>query len=194
MSVQHAVITDPNIHEPKGIATAAVNTIYKADGLGSGAWEHNPGSVHGEIYLAGASVSVGPTGGTITTDADYRNIGPTWTLNPETYNVSLYTDNKAAQVAVTGHYMVHAFATVLSGAAAAGTQYALKYRINNSATLSTRKLVNSKETAGAQYIAFSGSALVSLTAGDYVDLMLGSSAIDTVTVTDAGLILVLIHE
>ena len=38
MSVQHDAITDPNIHEPKGAATASANTVYVADGAGSGAW------------------------------------------------------------------------------------------------------------------------------------------------------------
>lgn len=38
MSVQHSAITDPNIHEPKGVAAAASGAIYVADGAGSGAW------------------------------------------------------------------------------------------------------------------------------------------------------------
>ena len=37
-NVSHASITDPNIHEPKGVATAAANKAYVANGLGSGAW------------------------------------------------------------------------------------------------------------------------------------------------------------
>lgn len=39
MSIQHSVITDPNIHEPKGVAAAAVNTSYIANGSGSGSWQ-----------------------------------------------------------------------------------------------------------------------------------------------------------
>ena len=38
MAVQHSTITDPDIHEPKGISAAAINEIYIADGEGSGAW------------------------------------------------------------------------------------------------------------------------------------------------------------
>lgn len=37
-NVEHASITDPNIHEPKGVAAAAVDKAYVADGAGSGAW------------------------------------------------------------------------------------------------------------------------------------------------------------
>jgi hypothetical protein len=36
--VQHRDITDPNIHEPKGIKFAPEGTAYVADGLGGGQW------------------------------------------------------------------------------------------------------------------------------------------------------------
>jgi hypothetical protein len=35
---EHVVITDPNIHEPKGASTAAAGAVYVANGSGSGAW------------------------------------------------------------------------------------------------------------------------------------------------------------
>lgn len=37
-NVQHKSILDPNIHEPKGVKTAAAGTAYVATGLGSGQW------------------------------------------------------------------------------------------------------------------------------------------------------------
>lgn len=37
-NVEHSTITDPNIHEPKGIAAATADQIYVADGAGSGDW------------------------------------------------------------------------------------------------------------------------------------------------------------
>lgn len=39
MATQHSVITDPQIHEPKGMSTAAVDTVYVADGAGSGSFQ-----------------------------------------------------------------------------------------------------------------------------------------------------------
>lgn len=36
---EHVLITDPDIHEPKGASTAVNGTVYVADGVGSGAWE-----------------------------------------------------------------------------------------------------------------------------------------------------------
>lgn len=37
-NVSHASLTGVSLHEPKGVATAAANTVYAADGSGSGAW------------------------------------------------------------------------------------------------------------------------------------------------------------
>jgi hypothetical protein len=34
----HKDIVDPNIHEPKGVAAASANTVYRSNGLGSGTW------------------------------------------------------------------------------------------------------------------------------------------------------------
>ena len=34
----HASLTDPELHEPKGVASASANTVYRATGAGSGSW------------------------------------------------------------------------------------------------------------------------------------------------------------
>lgn len=36
--VQHSALTDPQLHEPKGVASASANQVYLADGAGSGIW------------------------------------------------------------------------------------------------------------------------------------------------------------
>jgi hypothetical protein len=38
-NVAHASLTDPNLHEPKGVSTAVVDSIYQANGSGSGSWK-----------------------------------------------------------------------------------------------------------------------------------------------------------
>lgn len=35
-NIEHSVLTDPELHEPKGIGAANANEVYLADGLGSG--------------------------------------------------------------------------------------------------------------------------------------------------------------
>jgi hypothetical protein len=37
-NVNHNTLTDPYLHEPKGVASAASGEVYVANGAGSGAW------------------------------------------------------------------------------------------------------------------------------------------------------------
>jgi len=61
-SVQHSAITDPNIHEPKGVAAATVNKVYVSNGSGSGTWQKiSP------PQLAGITTN-GQAGDTVTVD------------------------------------------------------------------------------------------------------------------------------
>jgi hypothetical protein len=39
MAVEHVNITDPELHEPKGVAAASADTVYVANGSGSGTWQ-----------------------------------------------------------------------------------------------------------------------------------------------------------
>ncbi|MNL07412.1 hypothetical protein D3C87_1280850 [compost metagenome] len=36
--IQHAILTDPQLHEPKGVASAAAGRVYISNGAGSGVW------------------------------------------------------------------------------------------------------------------------------------------------------------
>ncbi len=42
---EHDSITDPEIHEPKGVSTASEGQVYVADGVGSGTWTNNVNKV-----------------------------------------------------------------------------------------------------------------------------------------------------
>jgi hypothetical protein len=37
-SIQHSALSDPEIHEPKGITTALAGRVYVSDGSASGSW------------------------------------------------------------------------------------------------------------------------------------------------------------
>lgn len=58
MTIQHNIIADPDIHEPKGVATAASNSIYVANGSGSGVWTTPAplagfsGALDGHVFIA----------------------------------------------------------------------------------------------------------------------------------------------
>lgn len=42
MTLAHSTLTDPNLHEPKGVSSASANTVYLADGAASGSWSLIP--------------------------------------------------------------------------------------------------------------------------------------------------------
>jgi len=65
-NVQHSSLTDPNLHEPKGISTASANQLYLANGSGSGTWTNAsrfPGTGWGKYtnttYVGGTTLTVG---------------------------------------------------------------------------------------------------------------------------------------
>ena len=59
---EHVDLTDPELHEPKGVSTATSNQTYVANGAGSGVWsEPEPkgvsGANSGEVYVANGAGS-----------------------------------------------------------------------------------------------------------------------------------------
>jgi len=65
MTIQHASIDDPLIHEPKGASTAAAGTIYVADGAGSGAWTPQVAAPSNVVLVESAADLPDPIAGTI---------------------------------------------------------------------------------------------------------------------------------
>lgn len=109
--IEHKNITDPNIHEPKGITGAADGEVYIADGAGSGSWSPLP-----KIYISGSvTVTSGiprsfaicsPINGTITRilTAHAGNLSPdtiTLAVNSNAMTPSTITPSFGATTATT---------------------------------------------------------------------------------------------
>jgi|SRR6185503_4980614 len=60
-NVSHASLTGSNLHEPKGVATAAIGTVYVANGSGSGSWT-DVGTASFTGMIADFITPVAPTG------------------------------------------------------------------------------------------------------------------------------------
>lgn len=60
-NVSHASLTGSNLHEPKGVASAALGTVYVADGAGSGSWT-DVGTASFTGMIADFITPVAPTG------------------------------------------------------------------------------------------------------------------------------------
>jgi hypothetical protein len=62
MTIEHVIISDPYIHEPKGVAAATQDKVYVSDGAGSGGWQKitvpqidSTGFVYGQLISADGS-------------------------------------------------------------------------------------------------------------------------------------------
>lgn len=70
MAIEHVDAPDGERHEPKGISTAVANTVYKADGAGSGSWEAESGIVTSRVYVREAADFPTPVANVITLAAN----------------------------------------------------------------------------------------------------------------------------
>lgn len=48
-NVNHSTLTDPYLHEPKGVAAATTGQVYVANGSGSGNWINNHNYINGYL-------------------------------------------------------------------------------------------------------------------------------------------------
>lgn len=90
--VEHVSITDPNIHEPKGVASATADRVYVSDGAGSGAWQLlNPygGIIYNDVAGSGTTIS-GPTSYTL------------MNVNTSDTNLSGFSNNNSGRLTYTG--------------------------------------------------------------------------------------------
>jgi hypothetical protein len=71
--VQHSAITDPEIHEPKGVATAANGRVYISNGVGSGAWNKvQDGNINSESSASGSVLESDGGGNAVFVKRMYR--------------------------------------------------------------------------------------------------------------------------
>ena len=66
----HKAIADPEIHEPKGVASASVDEVYHADGAGSGTWKKVAGASTNVVTVNSITDFPAAVAGVITLAAD----------------------------------------------------------------------------------------------------------------------------
>ena len=193
MTIQHNLITDPNIHEPKGVASAASGKVYKADGTGSGtwvypltgldtalsgqvfesdgssggSWAYPPGKAHAEIYISG-----GTTTHTLAAASAFTLLNPSgeWTAGvtntlTSTPGSGIITLNQA------GDYYISFWITLSTASISSGSSYHFKYALDGS--VSSREVAVSKPTNGVDKIVISSTGLVTATANQVLSIYAG---------------------
>jgi len=105
MAVEHNAITDPEIHEPIGVAAATSGKAYVSDGVGSGAWTTIPVSQAACLQITSATDTTGIT--TAFQAINDATLGGTISFT-ENQNLGMTTDttNGYIQVPDTGVYKI----------------------------------------------------------------------------------------
>jgi hypothetical protein len=188
-NIQHAVLTDPQLHEPKGVSTAASGKVYRANGSGSGVWVFPSGHAYGELYIDG-----GVTTQTLPAASATAKLNPTgeWTANGNA-NVTLSATNGTMTVLEPGEYQLNFWVSFTTAAAAAQAKYNFHYAVNG--IPSARKVIVAKYTNGADTLNCSVTGYANLADNDVVSIYVGgdgTTSSTAITVLEAGLSLSLI--
>jgi hypothetical protein len=189
-TVQHSALTDPNIHEPKGITTAQDGQVYVADGANSGNWVFPAGHAYGELYI-----SEGATSQTLPAASGTAKLNPSgeWTANGNA-NVTLSATNGTITILQAGEYSLNFWIDFTTAAIASGAKYNFHYAVNG--TASTRKTLAVKISNGADTLHASASGLATFAENDVVSIYVGGDATSSstaITPLEAGLSCVLIQ-
>jgi hypothetical protein len=188
-NIQHSVLTDPQLHEPKGVSTAASGKVYRANGSGSGVWVFPSGHAYGELYIEG-----GVTSQTLPAASATAKLNPTgeWTANGNA-NVTLSAANGTITVTEPGEYQLNFWVSFTTASVAAQAKYNFHYAVNG--VPSTRKVIVAKYTNGADTLTCAVTGFADLADNDVISIYVGgdgTTSSTAITVLQAGLSLSLI--
>jgi hypothetical protein len=188
-TVQHSAITDPNIHEPKGVAAATVNKVYVSNGTGSGTWKKlSPPQLSGLTTngQAGDTVTVDGSGNfvltgtphgqvhfynlaspyTLTYPSSFTKLAPTTTAGGISSN---FTESNTSRLTYTGTDTVPVSITYsVSLDQTSGTSRDIVVAIYKNGSVSNGHSITT--TTSGQKHTLSGVHTVSMSTNDYVEL------------------------
>ena len=164
------MLTDPQLHESKGVSTASDGQVYRANGAGTGAWTLPSGHSFGELYI-----DEGVTSQTLPAASASAKLNPTgeWTTNGSSA-ITLSAANGTITVLQTGAYLVTLWITFVTAAAASGGKYYFYYAVNG--TTYPRKTLIAKYSNGADTLHCSATGFAALTANDVLSIYVGGDA------------------
>lgn len=171
-NINHNTLSDPYIHESKGVSTALAGQIYVANGAGSGNWVENSRIVNGYLtFSTGSPYSIAAT----TTDAV---INPTFTVGTNNGFTGLSSPN--ARIRYDGTESIAATIDArfsISQASGANKDIQLSIYKNGVELGGTRNIVT---TTTAIYHLSSILGVTQLNTNDYIEVFVKASANTTV--------------
>lgn len=182
-NVQHNALTDPNLHEPKGIASANAGEVYIANGSGSGSWQTIAGHSYGDLYISNNSTSF-----TLASASALSKLNPSgaWVANGY-QNITPSASDGQFTITRNGIYQLDLWLVFETAAIASGSIYNFHFNING--TSSTRKVYHKKPTNGVDTIHLASNGYVTLSAADVLSIYVGggpTSSGTAIVVKEAG--------
>jgi hypothetical protein len=189
MALEHSTLTGSQLHEPKGVTTAAENSVYVADGAGSGSWTPIITSPSfGEMTITS---NLAPF--TCAANNTYEHLVNTGWAAGLSADVTVNADDVQDNIvfATTGTYSVQ-FWAVIESAAADGTTISFKYAVDG--ILNGRIVLAQKNSTGTDYLTVSAAGLANMSAGQNLKIFVATSAsASAFTILDAGLTVIRIN-
>jgi hypothetical protein len=184
MAIQHAVIEDPDIHEPKGVAAATAGKVYVSDGAGSGAWTALATHEYADMYIA-----EGTTAFALAAASAYTKLNPTaeWTAGGNEVTTITAANGEITLVSA-GTYAVSFWISFTTASLASNIQYKFKYALDG--TPGSRVLTVQKNTANVDVLSVSATGIITATAGQVLSIHVagdGTTSGTNITPLDAGL-------
>ena len=201
-NVLHANLTGADLHEPKGVASATANTVYKANGSGTGSWikltdtdlnysdktKNKFGwiDVSDGLYTSGSPRSISSATRTQITNngaasqTDTTRLGTLWNTTTNVFQIDDL--NAAYTLRMTGKVKTSAIA---------GTPYAVDFELEsaNGPTVIAAQTLIIKGGNHVNYFSLSAPFYVGSFINDY-DLSIYVTADQNITMYDIGFILV----
>ncbi len=185
MSKEHNTITDPEIHEPTGVSTAATGEVYIADGAASGDWtvsggyeyriiEIDDNTTDDVVLLATADFSVGTNYMKVDTVAGWSDIEGS----------SLPFTSNRINIADAALYQVEIICSVELIAGTGNVTVAAKISEDDATTgLAPNKTLHTLDFVG-DVRTFSGATLTRLNAASSVTFFVAADKNSTVRFRD----------
>ena len=189
---EHVDITDPELHEPKGVAAASAGQLLIADGAGGSSWKHDLTNTHGDAIITSNTTATAVTAAvdnTLATDSDYVKITSGWSL-AHGIQVTLNVDELVFPIG--GDYFITFWADVF--VPTTNNFVGIKYAVNDTPPFSNRKII-SQSSSTSDYLNLSASGIITnLSSNDTVSMYIAATKTDNLIVQEAGLIAFLLHE
>lgn len=156
----HSTITDPHIHEPKGVSAAVANKVYRSDGSGSGSW------VYPEAYGLTYFVNIA-TPNTLTYPSTYTKVAPTTTAGGNAREVTEATTARLTYTGTPTRLFTVMVNVSMSQSVGAARDVRLKLYKNGVAVAHT-EVIEQLTSGNKHHINLHG--LVSLATNDYIEV------------------------